>query len=337
MPKIFDCFTFFNELDLLEIRLNVLNDVVDKFVLVEMGTSHTYNSKPFYFEENKSRFSTFLDKIIHVKISDLPKPIPSKLCTNGNNWQLENYQRDCIMCGLTEASDEDIVMISDLDEIPDPKAIKNYITSGSGIMILEQKMMYYFINNINYVEPLWKNGTHIAHFSELKDPGNIPVSNQLYWEFSKKGLPTYFRFCQGTHIKNAGWHFSYCGGIQKIIEKRKSICEQEYNTKENMAPNEILKRIYTGRDILDREYVYKVLHLDNSFPKYILENKEKYTHLILRQTMVQKLQNNIVIAKYNLNKVISFFNEKIHLVRKTLSPVKKFVFKLLGIKYIPRN
>ena len=104
-----------------------------------------------------------------------------------------------------------------------------------------------------------------------------------------------------------------------------------------MAPNEILKRIYTGRDILDREYVYKVLHLDNSFPKYILENKEKYTHLILRQTMVQKLQNNIVIAKYNLNKVISFFNEKIHLVRKTLSPVKKFVFKLLGIKYIPRN
>ena len=90
---IIDCFPFFNELDLLEIRLNVLNDVVDKFVLVEASKTQSLIDKPFYFEENKDRYSKFLDKIIHVKITDYPKK---------DGWAMENYQRNCIVKGLQQ-------------------------------------------------------------------------------------------------------------------------------------------------------------------------------------------------------------------------------------------
>ena len=94
---IYDCFTFFNELDLLEIRLNVLNGCVDKFVLVEMGKTHTGKDKPLVFEQNKERFSIFKDKIIHIIVDDYPELEKSESDGYGNKWLLENYQRDAIM------------------------------------------------------------------------------------------------------------------------------------------------------------------------------------------------------------------------------------------------
>ena len=85
---IYDCFTFFNELDLLEIRLNYLNEIVDKFVLVEMAKTHSNKDKPFYFEENKKRYEKFLDKIIHIKVSEYPDL--TKFDEYRRNWVLEN-------------------------------------------------------------------------------------------------------------------------------------------------------------------------------------------------------------------------------------------------------
>lgn len=333
---VYDCFTFFNELDLLEIRLNVLNEVVDKFVLVEMARTFQRKPKPLYFEENKQRFEKFKDKIIHIKVSEVPEVIPSKLCTNGNTWQFECYQRDCIMQGLQDAEDDDIIMISDVDEIPEPEVIKNYIHSGNGIFCLEQKMMYYFMNNINCTYPVWRNGTRIARFKELQNPDDFPMKDQVYWEYSKKGSCNYFRnlICPG--IKNGGWHFSYCGGVDQIIKKRTSFSETNLNTEKNMSPDEILHKIYIGKDILDRkEYCYKCLKLNDSFPKYIRDNQELYSSLILHQNLFQKIANffvivncRIYIKKGNLQRKLKQAEKSI---RRTLSPCKKFVFRLLRI------
>lgn len=333
---VYDCFTFFNELDLLEIRLNVLNEVVDKFVLVEMARTHTYDEKDLYFENNKSRYADFLDKIIHIKIDSYPESIPSKLCDNGNKWQLENYQRDCIMQGLKDAKDDDVILISDLDEIPNPKAISDYINRNfTGIYTCEQKMMYYFVNNQNVVSPVWDHGTKIVRFSDLKNP-NQDLPPSCYYEYSKKGLPTYLRFCKGNIIKDGGWHFSYCGGVDAIIKKRNSICEQELNTEKNMSQNEILHKIYIGKDILDRkEYCYKCLKLDDSFPKYIRDNQERYSSLILCQNLFQKIANLFVIVncyvyikKGNLQRKLKQAEKSI---RRTLSPCKRFVFRFLRV------
>lgn len=148
---IYDCFTFFNELDLLEIRLNILNDFVDKFVLVEGNKTHTGNKKRFVFEENKQRFESFLDKIIYIKVDDFPQLDISAKDEFGNRWILENFQRDAIIRGLTNCKPNDIILISDVDEIPNPNAIKKY---KNGICVLEQKMMHYFLNNICVTTPI---------------------------------------------------------------------------------------------------------------------------------------------------------------------------------------
>lgn len=115
---LYDCFTFFNELDLLEIRLNILNDSVDKFVIVEATRTQNNKEKCLYFEENKARFAKFEDKIIHVVVKEFPQKL--------EQWTIENYQRNEIMRGLVNCKDDDVIIISDLDEIPNPKYIKKY-------------------------------------------------------------------------------------------------------------------------------------------------------------------------------------------------------------------
>ena len=138
--KIYDCFTFFNELDLLEIRLEELYAVVDKFVIVEADRTHSGKYKGFVLEKNKKRYSKWWDKIIYVKIKNSPLPrltwIYNLFLYTKNsflkyvsfnaglgNWNLENFQRNAIIRGLTHAEDKDIIIVSDLDEIPSRKGI----------------------------------------------------------------------------------------------------------------------------------------------------------------------------------------------------------------------
>src|SRR5690349_24880068 len=117
----YDCFTFFNELDLLEIRLNVLNPVVDKFVLVESTRTFQNKPKPLYFQQNATRFSAFKDKIIHIVVDQFPD---FGDWTEANSWTLEHHQRNSINRGLTRCTRDDVVIISDLDEIPRPETIR---------------------------------------------------------------------------------------------------------------------------------------------------------------------------------------------------------------------
>jgi hypothetical protein len=109
-PKVYDCFSFFNELDVLEIRLNELDKYVDYFVLVEMTVTHKGDPKPLYFEQNKKRFDKFLHKIIHIVVADYPQV--------NDPWIREHYQRNCIERGLNNCNNNDIIIISDVDEIP---------------------------------------------------------------------------------------------------------------------------------------------------------------------------------------------------------------------------
>lgn len=222
------------------------------------------------------------------------------------------------MRGLSQCKNDDIVIISDLDEIPAPAAIENYAArNAEGIWVLEQRMMYYFINNICKTEPVWFNGTRLGRYKDLLNPQqNLP--EREFYQFSSKGLPTYFRFCQGTNIPDAGWHFSYCGGIDAIIKKRQSIVEQQFNTPQNMAPAYIKKMIAAGKDILDRkEYRYEALPIDTSFPQYIINNQEKYSHLIFKITPFYSFKK--MLQKFMM-KTLKIFLSGIRLI----TPVKKW-------------
>ncbi len=273
---IYDCFTFFNELDLLEIRLNVLNNVVDKFILVEMNKTHSNNDKAFYFEENKERYAEFLDKIIHIKVSDCPsKEKFSNMSDLQYSWLLENYQRNAILRGLTEVQPTDFIIISDLDEIPKPEIVASY--DSSGIWVFEQKMIYYYLNCLSLLEPIWC-GTRMG---TMKDFFEQEVPENAKKELFQKALPCSFRLSDGKRIPHAGWHFSYLGGAEAIINKIKSFAHQEHNIEENLTVEKITKKIENGQDLFGREELkFNTVKLDNSFPKYIVGNQEKYKHLI---------------------------------------------------------
>ena len=127
---VYDCFIFFNEFEQLNIRLHELNPIVDRFVLVESNQTFSGNMKPLYFAENRERWSMFLDKIIHVVVDDMPK------LNNGNRWELEHHQRKCITRGLNNCAPNDIIVISDVDEIPDPELLCTVVNNLLNVNII---------------------------------------------------------------------------------------------------------------------------------------------------------------------------------------------------------
>lgn len=281
---IYDCFTFFNELDLLEIRLNILDDVVDKFVLVEGNKTHTGADKEFVFEENKQRFEKFLEKIIYIKVDDFPNLDESESDQFGNKWLFENFQRNAIMRGLTDCKDDDVIIIADLDEIPKPEKVIEY-SKIDGIKYFDMTLFCYYLNCLSLNER--NNTLRMLSYKELLNGlDNAPLDEKFYWRvlerYRNTTNPNTVRcFEKGIFVKNGGWHFSYCGGIDAIIKKRQSIVEQQFNTEKNMKAEHILNAIQKGEDIYGRkELRYEMVMLDSSFPRYILENKEKYSNLI---------------------------------------------------------
>lgn len=264
---IYDCFTFFNELDLLEIRLNILNDVVDKFVLVESTKTYSGQEKELFFKNNKSRFSKFSDKIIHIVVDDMPEMPKVK---NGDYWELEYFQRNAITRGLKNCKNEDIILISDLDEIPNPDKILKY-KDYPGIKVFKQKMFVYYLNNLDLKEPCWANAKMLNYAEFIKNGSN----------------PQKTRALKGNLIDNGGWHFTYVGGAEKVAQKIKSFTHvlQEKTINEYADINKVKERIDKGEFLYDEKSGKRFagIKIDKSFPKYLIDNVNlKYNHLICK-------------------------------------------------------
>jgi len=282
---IYDCFTFFNELDLLEIRLNVLKDVVDKFVLVEAGETHTGKPKPLIFNENRKRFAAFADRIIYVQIKQFPP-----VCTT--TWARENFQRNAVAEGLKDAKADDTILISDLDEIPRPEAIRKHI-GHRGITVFDQTYYAYYLNYHN-VRQQWWHGTRMLTYHDFCHcfDGLRTIKNEILPESVNAGTTASKIRCRilprsrgGQRVaKNAGWHFTSLGGAQAVAKKIASFAHQEYNPgDDNIRLADIEKMIQEGKGPFWEMRCFGV-PLDASFPQYILDNREKYAHLIFNVT-----------------------------------------------------
>jgi beta-1,4-mannosyl-glycoprotein beta-1,4-N-acetylglucosaminyltransferase len=287
---IYDCFTFFNELDLLEIRLNELDSCVDKFVLVEATLTHQGKPKPLHYDENKERFAAFHHKIIHVIVSEYPDNSESSA------WVFEKFQRNSIRDGLKNAKPGDVIMISDVDEIPRPEKIKES-ANMKGTRVFRQRMYYYYLNCVNATavgdqQYLW-NGTVMINYEDLNRPiqefreagvmllakfnpsfiRRIYYSWFLYRKVYSKGFNVRF-------ISDAGWHFSYLGGVEKIIQKLEAFAHEEYNKPEYKDPQRIEKAIANGEDIFGRWFRYRFVPIDDSWPTYIQSKRDLFSKLI---------------------------------------------------------
>ena len=269
--KIYDCFSYWDEDLLLDLRLNVLNDFIDYFVIVEGNKTWQNNFKKLRFDINK--FSKFKDKIIYIPVEDMPK--------GANPYLRENHQRNCISRGLKNALENDLIIISDLDEIPNPQAFKLFSNSMK-YAVFKQKHFYYKINLQSQKKPYW-HGSRICVKKFLKSPQwlrELKFKKRPFWRLDKLRL--------NNIIDDGGWHFCNLKNAEQLLYKYKNLCETNdpYNFNEKIDKkylqlDEIKKRINFGQDIIGRNETYEAQNLDNSFPKYILENKSAYKEWIV--------------------------------------------------------
>ena len=280
--KVFDSFIFFNELDLLDLRLNILNDVVDYFVLTESPLTVSGNEKPLFYQENKDRFGKFNDKIIHNITEEIPndfiqylvkKPFHTDYSTTDESgtkyidlpirFQRAVYNRECSAYGLVKAgaSDDDIVMTSDADEIINPYVIDDLDWFDPTCNYVALQRAFYFKLNYLYEEN-WK-GTRLSTFKHLK----TTTVDRLRTDWRKAYL-----------IENAGWHFSFLGDADNVRLKLASYEHTENNISSNVDNME--QRIEEGLDPIGRSNRLNAVPIDDSYPEYIINNQEKYAEYI---------------------------------------------------------
>jgi beta-1,4-mannosyl-glycoprotein beta-1,4-N-acetylglucosaminyltransferase len=291
--NIYDCFMYFDEDLLLDIRLNSLEKFVKKFVITEATYTHNGNKKKLNFDIN--RFQKFKDKIIYIVVDKQPENIlqlekedtkekvGEKLILNG--MARDYYQRECLSGGLKEAKDDDLILISDLDEIPNLESV-NLDNIKNNILIFEQKIFYYKLNLI-YDNFLWQ-GTRAIKNKNFLSPQwlrNIKGKNYPKWRvdtfFSKK------KYSNLMFVENGGWHFT-CLRTPEQLEKKLLNYAHHYEFEESgLKVKDIAKFISERRIIYDykadqKKYKWSgksiLKKIENKFlPSYIYNNLRKYS------------------------------------------------------------
>ena len=271
MTKIVDCITYFDEDMLLDFRLNVLNDYVSKFVIVEAKEDHQGKKKPLNFD--LKNFSKFKDKIIYLVQEKLIEDPNTKLPKNWSKNHLKDQsQRNYIFNGLKNFEDNDWIIISDLDEIPNPNAIKDFNPKFK-YSVFEQKFFYYKFN-LTFLNQNWY-GSRICVKKFLKSPQWL--RNQ---KIKKKFIGMFDRGIK--IIKNGGWHFSYLKSPAQIRKKIESFAHSEYNKDEYKNLKNIENCIKNRTDLYDRNSNLEKISITNELPTYLLENQEKYSNWIVK-------------------------------------------------------
>ncbi len=280
ITMIFDCIPFFNELDILKLRMEIMNPYVDYFVLEESTVTFSGESKRMIFAENRHLFDKFKDKIRYVAVADSPM---SGVTTH----ERDKYQKNQLIRALTDCRPDDIIIFSDVDEIPNPVTLLQVTEhfDPDKIYHLAQRMFYCFLNmeeisgnllsitgEFPGVEKKQWLGTKICSF------GNLPKEGIVYLREVSPANP------QSVRVSDGGWHFGYMGGdgerdvAKRIGVKVQAAAHQEYNSKRYL--NEAVDRLLCGEDIFDRNAKFVRVEIDESYPVYLQEHQKDYDFLM---------------------------------------------------------
>ena len=255
--KIFDCFMFYDEDLLLDIRMNILNEFVDYFVIVESKYYHSGLERKLNF--NIDNYAKFKDKIIYVihdKFSKSLKDLKSNdnpairiHKTNYNAHIRENDQRNKIMTGLNKANDNDLILISDVDEIPKLDKL-DFKKINNKIILFEQNIFYYKLNR--YLPNFTWYGTKACKKKHLENPQWLRnVKNNKYSFFRLDTLFSKKRYVDKFYVKNGGWHFSNLKSAEDIELKLKSYLHHTDYEFEELGKDKIENLIKTNKTIYD--------------------------------------------------------------------------------------
>ena len=288
--KIYDCFMYFDEDIVLDVRLNFLNEFVDQFVIIESVYNHRGEKRVPLFKIDK--FKKYKDKIKYILINDIPPGIEiinkededvyRKSIFNAS--KRENFQRNQILKGLTEANEEDWIIISDLDEIPNLSKI-NLKNTKDKLIFFNQHMMYYKFN-LKLNDYIWV-GSKACKMKNLQSPQwirDIKNKNYDWWRidifFSRR------KYKNILFVEDGGWHFSYLKNPKGIEKKLKSYLHHIDYDLNPVGVEGIEKMINSKRTIYNIKAdqkenkfdgINKLSKIDiNLLPSYILKNKAKF-------------------------------------------------------------
>ena len=288
--KIFDCTTFYNEKMMMDVRFNVLNHYVSKFIVVESTFSHSGKKKKLNF--NIDDYPKFKDKIIYLVIDHEPIELIKKenLELDSVSKRLNSLKRieqsyNYMTKGIKDASDDDLIMLSDNDEIPDLSKL-NLDKIENNFVIFEQLFFYYKFNLL-YDRMSWY-GTKACKKKKLKKFStlrNIKNKKYPFWR-----LDTIFSDTKQKNdriIKNGGWHFTNLKTPDELFEKLSNFGNHDEfeklnitieSLKDKINKKEVFYNHFADKEIKDKwSDSYKLKKIDNSFlPKYLNDNYEKF-------------------------------------------------------------
>lgn len=277
---VYDCIPFFNELDILNLRLHILDPLVDKFIIEEATVTFSGEPKGLCFEENRELFREFLPKIEYIVVDNSPADLTTH--------ERDKFQKNALEKGLKDATDEDVIILSDADEIPNPRVLKEVIEQfdPEKIYHLAQRMFYCYLNMEEMSGKL------------LSITGDFPGVERKMWlgtkVFSKKSIPKegiiQLREASTTspaavRVADGGWHFGYMGSSResdvskRIGEKVVAAAHQEYNNQDTLA--EARDRLMLGQDMFGRDARFERVEIDESYPEYLLAHLEEYQYLVM--------------------------------------------------------
>lgn len=262
--KTIDIFSFCGEFDMLELRLNILDSVVDEFIICEGDETTAGNPKPRYFEEKKYRYEKWLPKIKYHIFSPYTDPALSLLADTSPGvpkdmhwWRREFIQKESMRYALTHLNDNDRVFIGDVDEIWDPT-----INYPEGRQELQQTVYTYYLDNRS--TEYW-TGTSLMSYSDIKKD---TLDNLRAYDDARV-------YMKAPVLPNAGWHFTNIGGVQFVKRKIQSYAHQEFNNPDTLR--QVEDRVHQNKDYLGRDFFFT---LDESlWPEYLIKNRSKYAHL----------------------------------------------------------
>ncbi len=282
---VYDLIPFFNEIDILKLRLGILNDYVDKFIIEEATTTFSGEKKELCFEKNKEYFKEYLDKIIYVVV-DEDKPF--KTTHERDYFQKNHLVEGLEKCGATE---DDVIIFGDADEIPNPVELKKIIDNFDKTKVyhLAQRNFYVYMN---MEEKTGKLLSITGDFPQIKESDRKWLGTKVTStrNIPKEGivrLRDLVSVCdpKSVRVANGGWHFGYMGGFKetnpakRIGVKVKAAAHQEYDDREVLA--ETMDHLVLGQDIFGRDARFERGEIDETYPEYLRAHLSEYEHLVM--------------------------------------------------------
>ncbi len=329
---VYDCIPFFNEIDILKLRLNILDPLVDRFVIEEARYTFSGMEKELCFEKNKDLFKEFLPKIDYIVVDECREEFTTH--------ERDNFQKNFLINGLNSATDDDVIILGDADEIPDPETLKKIIDrfDPDRVYHLVQRLFYCYLN---YEEISGKLLSITGEFpDELRSPDKWTGSGisdkavkpqHKMWlgtkVFSKKNIPAdgIIRIreikpedSRSIRVPNGGWHFGYMGShhetdvAKRIGDKVIAAAHQEYNSEDYLK--EAKDRLLLGEDMFRRNSEYRRVEIDETFPQYLRDHMDEYDYLIMPK--ISDIQKVFIRTKMN---ILRFFRRLRRYIKRKLA------------------